>query len=359
MSAKKKFCIWIHVKGIIIVTLIGTGISLTFSNFDDFRWEKLLINMFYCFLIGSALWIGNYSINPALDRIFSKRPLNPGRKLVFSLLAMLLVSSVNILFVNWLWVVVIWGSDFAKFVDGSGTWIMITEIIVVVIIALVLYTNEFFHSWRDAVKSEEALKRDKLSLQYESLKNQVNPHFLFNSLNTLSGLIGKDEKKATRFVKQLSDIYRYVLEHKDRELVPLDTEMKFVENYISLMKIRFGNNLIVTSDIKETSKYKIIPLSIQMLVENAIKHNIVSKELPLTISFSMEDEGELTVKNNLQKKSSILQGDSGEWEKHGLLNIKSRYEYLSKGVFKVNGVSTLPFPDGLDGYFIVNVPLIR
>ena len=359
MSAKKKFCIWIHVKGIVIVTLIGTGISLTFSNFDNFRWENLFINMFYCFLIGSALWIGNYSINPALDRIFRKRPLNPGRKLVFSLLAMLTVSSVNILFVNWLWVVVIWGSDFAKFVDGSGIWIMTTEIIVVVFIALVLYTNEFFHSWRDAVKSEEALKRDKLALQYESLKNQVNPHFLFNSLNTLSGLIGKDEKKATRFVKQLSDIYRYVLEHKDRELVPLDTEMKFVENYISLMKIRFGDNLIVISDIRETSNYKIIPLSIQMLVENVIKHNIVSKEMPLTISFSMEDEGELTVKNNLQKKSSILQGDSGEWEKHGLLNIKSRYEYLSKGVFKVNGASTLPFPDGLDGYFIVNVPLIR
>ena len=358
MSAEKKFRIRTHVKGIIIVTLIGTGISLVFSNFADFRWEKLLINMFYCFLIGSALWIGNYSINPILDRIFRKRPLNPGRKLVFSLLAMLLVSSVNILFVNWFWIVVIWGSDFTKFIDGSGIWIMTTEIIVVVFIALVLYTNEFFHSWRDAVKSEEALKRDKLALQYEALKNQVNPHFLFNSLNTLSGLIGKDDEKATRFVKQLSDIYRYVLEHKDCELVPLDTEMRFIENYISLMKIRFGDNLIVSSDIKETGKYKIIPLSIQMLVENAIKHNIISKEKPLTISISTEDEDELIVKNNLQKKSSILQGDSGEWEKHGLLNIKSRYEYLSQGVFRVNGASTLPFPDGLDGYFIVNVPLI-
>ncbi|MCK5765742.1 MAG: sensor histidine kinase [Bacteroidales bacterium] len=359
MSANTRKKYFIHIKGIIVVTLIGTAISLLMSSSDIFSWRHLFINLLYCFMIGMSLWFGNFSINPILERLFGKKNLSPEWKLISSLIGMLLMSSSIILFVNWFWVEVIWGEEFSKFFLGSGSFIMIIEIIVVIIIALVLYINEFFNSWREAVKNEESLKREKLALEYDSLKNQVNPHFLFNSLNTLSGLIGKDEKKATRFVKQLSDIYRYVLENKDHELVPLYTEMKFVENYISLMKIRFGDNLIVISDIKETSKYKIIPLSIQMLVENAIKHNIVSKEMPLTISFSMEDEGELTVKNNLQKKSSILQGDSGEWEKHGLLNIKSRYEYLSQGVFKVNGVSTLPFPDGLDGYFIVNVPLIR
>lgn len=359
MAEDNKFCIWKHVTGILIVTLIGTSISLLFSGSSSITWNHIYYSVLYSLFIGSTLWMGNFSISPALDRIFRRNPLPPGDKLIYSLLMMMLVSGSIIIFVNWCWFGFIHGMDFWKFVSqGSGMSIMIIEIVVVIIIALVMYAKEFFYSWRDAVKSEEALKREKLALQYESLKNQVNPHFLFNSLNTLSGLIGKDDEKATRFVKQLSDIYRYVLEHKDRELVPLDTEMNFVENYISLMKIRFGDNLIVISDIRETSNYKIIPLSIQMLVENAIKHNIVSKEMPLTISFSMEGEDELTVKNNLQKKSSILQEDSGEWEKHGLLNIKSRYEYLSQGVFKVNGASTLPFPDGLDGYFIVNVPLI-
>ncbi len=315
--------------------------------------------MLYSLMIGATLWIGNYSIDPFLERIFRKKPLNPGQKLVFSLIAMFLVSSFNIWFVNWFWVVVLWGADYTKFLNGSGSFIMGIEITVVLIIALVLYTNEYYNSWRDAVKSEEALKREKLALQYESLKNQVNPHFLFNSLNTLSGLIGKDDARATRFVKQLSDIYRYVLEHKDRDLVSLDAEMKFVENYINLMKIRFGDNLIVKIDLKEHSEYKIIPLSVQMLVENSIKHNIISKEKPLTIIIAMDEDAFLVVSNNLQKKSSILQGDSGEWEKHGLKNIKSQYEYLSKRSFIVNGSLSEPFPEELDGDFVVKVPLMN
>jgi len=359
MSAGTKNKIFVHIKGIVSVTLIGTCVSLFFAYPDHINLRNLLINLLYCFMIGSTLWIGNSSIDTILDRIFRKHPLKPGRKMVISLLFMFLLSSAIILLVNWFWVAFIWGGGFFAFVQGSGLGIMIIEIVVVIIIALVLYTNEFFHSWREAVKNEESLKREKLALQYESLKNQVNPHFLFNSLNTLSGLIGKDGEKATRFVKQLSDIYRYVLEHKDRELVPLDTEMKFVENYISLMKIRFGDNLIVDSEIDESSFFKIIPLSIQMLVENAIKHNIISREKPLTITIEISSNSQLLVKNNLQKKSSILQGDSGEWEKHGLMNIKSRYEYLSNGIFEVNGSSDEPFPNELDGNFVVSVPLIR
>jgi len=359
MAENNKFYIWKHVRGILIVTLIGTSISLFFAYPDHINLRNILINLLYCFMIGAALWIGNSSIDPALDRIFRKHPLKPGRKMVISLLFMLLISSAIILLVNWCWVALIWGGGFLDFVQGSGLGIMITEIVAVIIIALVLYTNEFFYSWREAVKNQESLKREKLALQYEALKNQVNPHFLFNSLNTLSRLINKDAAKATHFVKELSDIYRYILEQKDCELVLLDTEMKFVENYISLMKIRFGDNLVVKTNISESSSYRIIPLSIQMLVENAIKHNIVSKEKPLSISLSVDGQDHLVVKNNLQKKSSILKDDTGEWEKHGLKNIKSRYEYLSKGFFTVNGAMEEPFPEELEGFFVVNVPLIK
>jgi LytS/YehU family sensor histidine kinase len=234
---------------------------------------------------------------------------------------------------------------------------MIIELVAVVIIALVLYINEFFHSWRESVKNEESLEREKLALQYEALKNQVNPHFLFNSLNTLSGLIGKDADRAQLFVKQLSDIYRYILEQKDRELVPLETEIKFVDNYISLMKIRFGENLKITKNIPSKKPYRIIPLSVQMLVENAIKHNIISKDMPLSISIEVRDD-QLEVKNNFQRKSSIMHEEVGEWEKHGLANLKSRYAYLSEGQFLVNGSFVEPFPDELEGHFVVHVPLI-
>ncbi len=360
MSANKKFCIWTHIKGIIIITLIGTSISLLFSGSSSINWSYIRFSLLYSLFIGSTLWIGNFSISPALDRIFRKNPLSPGGKLIYSLLIMMLVSGSIIILVNWCWFGYIQGIDFWKFVArGSGLSIMIIEIVVVVIIALIMYTKEFFYSWREAVTSEESLKREKLALQYESLKNQVNPHFLFNSLNTLSGLIDKDAGKATRFVRQLSDIYRYVLEQKNRELVSLETEMQFVNNYISLMKIRFGENLIVNIDTQDENNLKVIPLSVQMLVENAIKHNIISMDKPLIINIKTEESAYLTVENNLQKKSSILQENSGEWEKHGLMNIKSRYEYLSHNKFEVNGSISEPFPEELNGSFVVKVPLIK
>jgi hypothetical protein len=360
MSANKKFCIWTHIKGIIIITLIGTSISLLFSGSSPINWSYLRSSLLYSLFIGSTLWIGNFSISPALDRIFRKYPLSPGGKLIYSLLIMMLVSCSIILLVNWCWFGSIQGIDFWKFVArGSGMSIMIIEIVVVVIIALVMYTKEFFYSWREAVTSEEELKREKLVLQYESLKNQVNPHFLFNSLNTLSGLIDKDAEKATRFVRQLSDIYRYVLEQKDRELVSLETEMQFVNNYISLMRIRFGENLVVNTDTQDEYNLKVIPLSVQMLVENAIKHNIISMDKPLIINIKTEESAYLTVENNLQKKSSVLQENTGEWEKHGLMNIKSRYEYLSHNKFEVNGSIYEPFPEEYKGNFVVKVPLIK
>lgn len=357
MSSCTKSIIKKHLRGIIAVTLIGTAISLVMTPFEHMDLRQLGINMLYCFIIGTSLWFGNFSVNPLLEGIFGKNRLSPGWKLVLSLSGMLLISSAVIFLANWFWVVVLWGGEFSNYLKYSGKLIMIIELVAVVIIALVLYINEFFHSWRDSVKNEESLEREKLALQYEALKNQVNPHFLFNSLNTLSGLIAKDAERSQLFVKQLSDIYRYILEQKDRELVPLDTEMKFVDNYISLMKIRFGDNLKVEKNIPTGKTFRIIPLSVQMLVENAIKHNIISKEMPLSISMSIKD-GQLEVKNNLQRKSSIMHEEVGEWEKHGLANLKSRYAYLSNGQFLVNGSIEEPFPDELESHFVVHIPLI-
>lgn len=358
MAEKKKFCLTHHIKGILMVTMIGFSISFIFSGFTFSR-EQAVYTLLYSFMIGASLWIGNVSIDPSITYIFRKNPLAPGHKLVYSLGTMMVVSGSIIIFVNWLFFEGIQGIDFWDYVErGGALLIMIIEMVTVVIIALVLYTSEFFRSWRESVRSEESLKREKLALQYEALKNQVNPHFLFNSLNSLSGLIGKDDTKATQFVKQLSDIYRYVLEQKDREVVPLQTEMQFVDNYIRLMKIRFGNNLQINVDLPDDNNMKLIPLSIQMLVENAIKHNIVSSEKPLKIGIGLEGEKYLVVSNNLQKKSSILREESNEWEKHGLQNIKSRYEFLSREKFLVNGSEQDPFPAEINGKFVVKVPLL-
>lgn len=180
--------------------------------------------------------------------------------------------------------------------------------------------------------------------QFEILKSQVNPHFLFNSLNVLSSLIHIDPKKAAKFVRQLSKVYRYVLEIKDRDLITLKEELPFVESYIFLLKTRFDQNLSVNLDITNNSERKMIaPMVIQLLLENAIKHNVVSKTKPLTINITEED-GFLAISNNLQLKSSREKSSNT-----GLNNIRKRYEYLSSKKIEITET---------EEFFSVKIPLL-
>ena len=188
------------------------------------------------------------------------------------------------------------------------------------------------------------LKEENIKSQFETLKNQVNPHFLFNSLNVLSSLIHIDRKAASRFVRQMSKVYRYVLDYKDKETVTLEVEMEFLDSYFFLLNTRFGDNLKVVKDIsiKQVNK-RIAPMSLQMLIENAIKHNIVSKNRPLSIELFIEDDW-LVIRNNLQLKSSV-ELSSGI----GLQNIKKRYEFLT---------SLKVIIEESADYFTVKIPLI-
>jgi LytS/YehU family sensor histidine kinase len=189
------------------------------------------------------------------------------------------------------------------------------------------------------------LQEENIISQFESLKAQVNPHFLFNSLNVLSSLIFIDQQKASKFVRQLSKVYRYVLEHKDMDTISIKEELPFIESYIFLLKTRFDQNLNVDLSIPEDKIYlKVAPMVIQLLIENAIKHNIVSKTRPLTIALRVKDDY-IEVRNNLQLKSSTEVSS-----KVGLNNIKKRYEYLTnRKVVIVEG----------DDAFIVKIPLLE
>ncbi len=187
--------------------------------------------------------------------------------------------------------------------------------------SLLSNTVLFFKNWKESAVQHEILKREQLALQYETLKSQVNPHFLFNNLNSLTSLINSSPDKATDFVKKLSDVYRYVLDQKNHEFVALSDELKFVESYVYLHKIRFGENLQVQVEIKP-QQYKVIPLSVQLLVENAIKHNEISDHKPLSIRIYEKDDY-LVVENKLQKKS----GSEGSGT--GLQNISARYGFFS------------------------------
>ena len=201
----------------------------------------------------------------------------------------------------------------------------------------------FFKNWKEAAVQQEKLKREQLALQYETLKSQVNPHFLFNNLNALTSLINSHPDKAIDFVKKLSEVYRYVLDQKDHELVALETELKFLESFIYLQKIRFETNLDVKIDVNPKN-FKVIPLSVQMLVENAIKHNEVSDRNPLSIRIYTVGDDYLYVENALHKKA----GSEGNGT--GIENIKERYEFFTdkKVIISQNG-----------GKFLIGLPLLN
>jgi len=209
----------------------------------------------------------------------------------------------------------------------------------------IYYSTYLTKYWKKSIESNEELKRENLLANYEALKNQVNPHFLFNNLNTLSGMIEQKPELAVDFIKKLSDIYRYVLEQNDKELVSVSDELKFVEDYIFLSKMRFGKGLIFNSHISNYQNHQVVPLGIQMLVENAIKHNIIADDMQLKIEMEIAD-GFVTVSNNLQKKKAINPGI----EPLGLETLKKRYSYLS-------GVSVEVIES--DGKFVVKLPIIE
>jgi PAS domain S-box-containing protein len=190
------------------------------------------------------------------------------------------------------------------------------------------------------------LQKENLQSQYDVLKQQVNPHFLFNSLNVLTSLIKIEPDLAERFSEQLSKVYRYVLENRDNELIDLHTELTFLNAYIFLINIRFMDKLIVRMDISEDKQFdKIIPLAMQLLIENAIKHNVMSKSRPLVIDIFVDENNYLNVINCLQERPSQVVSTG-----LGLRNIINRYQLLNL---------KLPVFEKTENQFIARIPLVK
>lgn len=210
---------------------------------------------------------------------------------------------------------------------------------------LILEGSYFLDQWRKSLLETETLKRKNIQSQFESLKNQVNPHFLFNSLNALSSLVHTDPLKAEEFIDEFAKIYRYVLDIKDKVLVPLKEEYHFIKSFIFLQQIRFEKNLQINFNIEEQYLSDFIPpLSLQELIENAIKHNEVSEDNPLQIDIYTENNM-LVVSNNIQKRMQTIAST-----KTGLRNINERYLMLSS--------SAAQFEENKN-HFTVRLPLIK
>lgn len=215
-----------------------------------------------------------------------------------------------------------------------------------IVLLIVLLSTSLLHSIiqrQQILLENEKLIVDNIRIRYEVLKNQVDPHFLFNSLNTLDGLIGVDDDKAHDFVENISSVFRYAINNK--EIMHLDEELDFTESYASLMKIRYGENIQIQYNIED--KYRtwyIMPISLQLLVENAIKHNVISTKYPLLITIETTPGDTIKVQNVIQMKKDTEHGDG-----IGLANLRERYELL----FQKEVLITIT------DVFCVEIPLIK
>jgi len=197
--------------------------------------------------------------------------------------------------------------------------------------------------WQSSLRREQKLREEKLIFQNETLKTQINPHFLFNSLNTLSALVVAQPLVAEEFIHRLSAIYRYILENGSKDRVPLTVELAFIGDYFYLHRIRDNGKIQMEVNIGDTGKYKILPVSLQILVENAVKHNKATRESPLNISIYIEND-HIIVKNNLQKMALQLAST-----RIGLKNLAQRVSLLTEKVLIIEETAA---------DFIVKIPLM-
>jgi hypothetical protein len=267
------------------------------------------------------------------------------QRLIYGAIGSVLATMVGLVVLRFVTIVIISGEPITSFFnDPYAVNYYVFSLVITLLVILVFHAIFFYKALTENKVKEQQIVAKTETAKYESLKSQIDPHFLFNSLNVLTSLIGENPKQAEKFTTKLSKVYRYVLEQKSKDLIELDEELQFAKTYMELLKMRFEN--AVTFQIPEKSsnaELKIIPLSLQLLLENTIKHNVVSEENPLTVKIE-EKEGYLVVTNNFNPKAILEKGT-----KVGLQNIVDRYHLLT--LKKVEIIKT-------SESFIVKLPLL-
>ncbi|MCB0610655.1 MAG: histidine kinase [Lewinellaceae bacterium] len=327
---------WFRIIGMPLVVLISPIVFFNDSidGWDSY-WRLALAGIVFTVFI----WEGNRQIFMALTRRYPDYQ-DWKKRLKLLLLLCFLYTLAICPIINWGFSLTPFEKPHISQVAGYSS-----SYFTLLMVGAIYESIRFFQLWRSTTEEKEEVERAHLSSQLEGLRNQVNPHFLFNSLNTLTYLIPESPNKAVGFVRQLSKVYRYVLESRDTKVIPLYEELAFLDAFVYLLRERFGDNFTV--DMRNLTPYRnmaIVPLSLQILLENAIKHNIISTEKPLYVEIFAEN-GRLVVRNNLQRKNQVMDSTGV-----GLENIKTRYRMLSGKEVEVI-VS--------QQYFTVALPLIE
>ena len=281
-----------------------------------------ILDLIASVVITVFVWEGNIYIDNYLNKI------SPWQKSVKKRIALQLPMSVIYTVLTIFIFLLLFNKYVCQFPqkqqDEFRTIAFIIGVMTSIIILSIDISSQFFYNWKKSLIEIEKHKTETSQAQLQNLKNQINPHFLFNNLSVLSSLVYSDQDKAVDFINQLSKVYRYILEYRDSELATVESEITFINSYIFLLKIRFDKNIDFTIDLESSKRnWYTPPMSLQILIENAIKHNEISEELPLHISITTEGE-QLEVKNNLQLRINHEPSSNT-----GLQNIKDRYAYFT------------------------------
>ena len=310
--------LYINIIVSLFIFLIDGG-EKTFERYSI----TFLISGMYTFFIG----LGNGFLNDYLDSKFSWTD-ETRKRTIAAIVGTLVMNIALVYFCNYLNFIVIQGKNPEKFFNGEMNFINWFFINFAIMISAIGHARGFMAAWKNSTKKEvveQKLIAKSANAQFESLKNQLDPHFLFNSLNVLDSLIEENPFQAQRFTNSMSKIYRYVLEQKDKELVSVEEEIDFAKTYCELLKTRFEDAVTFDFNISEEDKKGfVVPLSLQLLLENSIKHNFATSSKPLNIKIFTE-KGNLIIENNLQTRE-LPNTSTGV----GLANIVSRYNLLTE-----------------------------
>ncbi|WP_187308840.1 sensor histidine kinase [Hymenobacter sp. BT188] len=309
--------------------------------------RELAINFVLTAVYTTGLWLANgYSVD-WLDRYVSWKQA-PAKRLALTLLVSLGGSLVVIVLVR-LGYILYRGRNPAllfspQYVDGY-----LFPLVITALISMFMHSRSFLLGWREAVVQTERLQKEMAQAEAETLRQQLDPHFMFNALNALTSLVEEEPQLAVRFIRQLSQVYRYVLDARGREVVPLTDELEFAQAYLFLQRIRYGEALQaeLPDPSSVPSQLMVPPLSLQLLLENALKHNIALQQQPLHIRFELNlPARQLTVRNTLRPRRLSPEETSGL----GLRNLQARYAFLTKQSLLIQPTAN---------EFVVTLPLLE
>ncbi|MBZ9779779.1 histidine kinase [Psychroflexus sp. CAK8W] len=317
-----------------LINFIAVGWSLNYLT----NYKAILGHFAYAFIIG----IFNIVFITFIQSKFSWRK-EPKALIIIGIPGTVIVSVFGFFVARIVHSVWIYGHTFERFLENESVFSYVFAVLIAIIVSLAFHAYYFYRFGADAELRAQKEIIEHTKAKHKALKDQLDPHFLFNSLSVLASLIEEDPKRATEFTTSLSKVYRYVLDQRQEDLVSISSELDFAKVYLNLLSTRFEDSLIYSIDVSDESDFT-VPLSLQLLIENAVKHNKVTEKNPLHIKI-YKTEDYLVIQNNVSPKAT-----NSERSGIGLLNIKKRFEVYTKTLIEIEKKSNT---------FTVKLPLIK